>query len=256
MTRWMIDASTPPVPSEVVAFVQQQGWKVEEGIIAGYIGGATPRVWTPEEFGAYQSAGIPGIVTIYVPAQSRAHYTAADGLTDAMTVVQLREGPYASVPSDAVAVVDIEADMASAPGMSAYLQAFVPTLQSHGIPAGVYAPLGAFWGWPAVPALAWLSGTPYAAGSLTPLADAVTQVPSQALSLAHWVGWQYAVSVNLPSSQIDVSVIVDGTAAYPSVLEPQPSTVTPSPTVSMFTQGQKAAAQDIINYIQKKYLVN
>lgn len=213
----MIDVSDPAG----VDFARASSAGVK--VCAGFIGGATPHIWTPEDWARPLNAGM-WVMGIYVPAQDPAYYTASAGARDAVEWSAVQ----APAPLDVI-ICDIEADMydANPEGVNAYLQGWCSTVGMAG-KAGVYGPLRAFMGWPARPRLAWVSAWQGDSGSWT--GQWPTDLGSSP-SLADIQGWQFAAGVDLGFGTVDLSVI----EIPDSIIAPAAPAAPPEPT---FTQSQ------------------
>lgn len=249
--RLMIDASNPPNPAAVEAL----NTKVQNTlIIAGYIGGDTPHVWTQSEWESYSE--IPGKVGIFVPPQNPAIYNGESGVTWGHNAMDAMPD---YLPVDAVVVIDIEHAMwtQNPIGVNKALGNFVTTLQTHEYQAGVYAPYDAFLGWPQVPDLAWVSGTPNDFLQPPALDERVTSYLQSIKSLAPFVAWQYLVSQQLDGSGVDYSLVMSTTTEEsPIVTTPHPTTTVTGTTTETQTKAeiQKETAQAIVDYITKTWL--
>jgi len=145
----MLDAAYPPP-----AGWQKPAQQVE--VFAGYLGGAGAlNIWSPSEIQETRQK-VGGFVGLWVPAQSPDAYSAAAGAQYAQDAAKAAED--ASLPNTAVICLDIEPGMAAAnlAGCQACAASWTQELQGNlGRPAGIYAPISIFLGWPEVPVLAW-----------------------------------------------------------------------------------------------------
>jgi hypothetical protein len=245
----MLDAAYPPpgnwrVPAQVEVF-------------AGYLGGVGAlNTWSSAEIQeTVQKVG--GFVGIWVPAQSPDAYSSTTGAQYAYEAVKAAEA--ASLPDDAVICLDIEHGMAASnlAGCRECAASWTQELQGTlDRPAGIYAPLSVFQGWPQVPVLAWTPEPGMA--SLTNVAWTIeaglhtiselgmtTLAPVQAVQ----VGFDAVVG----GANVDISVItwVGSPAPVPAV-----KVNTPSPNSDLeklaaaLAQARTQGAQEVVSQIE------
>jgi len=245
----MVDAAYPPpgnwqVPPQVEVF-------------AGYLGGqGALNVWSPTDIRAtVQKVG--GFVGIWVPAQSPDAYSSTAGAQYAYEAVKAAE--TAGLPDDAVLCLDIEHGMAASnlagcrECAASWTQELQGTLER---PAGIYAPLSVFQGWPQVPVLAWTPEPGMA--SLTNVAWTIeaglhtiaelgmtTLAPVQAVQ----VGFDAVVG----GVNVDISVItwVGSPATVPALKDNSPSPKSDlAKLAAALEQARTQGAQEVVSQIE------
>jgi len=245
----MLDAAYPPPAS------WQKPPQVE--VFAGYLGGqGALNVWSPTDIQATVEK-VGGFVGIWVPAQSPEAYSSTTGAQYAYEAVKAAEA--AGLPSDAVICLDIEHDMAASnlAGCRECAASWTQELQGTlDRPAGIYAPLTVFQGWPQVPVLAWTPEPGMA--SLTNVAWTIeaglhtiaelgmtTLAPVQAVQ----VGFDMVVG----GANVDMSVITWTTSPAPV---PAVEVNTPSPNSDLaklaaaLEQARTQGAQEVVTQIE------
>jgi HPt (histidine-containing phosphotransfer) domain-containing protein len=200
----MLDAAYPPTV----------GWKApsrEIEVFAGYLGGGGAlHTWSPADMKRMLEQ-VGGFVGIWVPAQEPLAYSWEMGIEYAHQALQSAEA--ASLPNNVVICLDIETSMASAnlPGCRECAAAWTETLQGTlGRPAGLYAPVSVFQGWPQVPTLAWTPepGTADLTNPTQTIAAGVASIARLGLTqLAPVQAVQVGFDMIVGGANVDVSVI-------------------------------------------------